>query len=136
MFSLGLLTEKMQFFRNMKTVLAEIIHPGLNKDWFSCFSLFCNKVRLIRDTMGCTLLAVITAIAVNAKIQTSRGFTQMDDNTLPLTSIPLESPHMSADSIRMHFNTESGNECIILPEILSAGMTGCCVNVDIWENPT
>lgn len=60
--------------------------------------------------MGCTLLAVITAIAVNEKIQTSRGFTQMDDNTLPLTSVPLEILHMSADSIKMHINTESGNE--------------------------
>lgn len=102
----------MQFFGNVEMVVAEIIHRGLDKDRLSCFSLVCNKARLLRDTMRCTLLAVITAIAVNEKMQTSRGCRQMDDNTLPLTSIPLEIPHMSADSIKVHFNTESRNECI------------------------
>lgn len=34
----------------------------------------------------------------------------MDDNTLPLTSMPLEILQMCADSIKMHFDTESGNE--------------------------
>lgn len=54
-------------------VLAEIIHHGLNKDWLSCFDLFCNKVRLIQDTMGCTLLEAITAIAVNEKNPNQQG---------------------------------------------------------------
>lgn len=65
-------------------VLAEIIHRGLNKDWLSCFGLFCNKVCLIRDTIGCTLLEAITAIAVNEKKSKPAGASRRWMTTLYL----------------------------------------------------
>lgn len=41
---------------------------------------------------------------------------------------------MSADSITRHFSTESGHECKYY-QCRGAGMTGCCVNVDVWGKP-
>lgn len=63
--------EKMQFFCREKALLTQITCCGLNKDWLSGFSLFCNTVRHVLGSIGCTLFTVRTAIPVNEKIPTS-----------------------------------------------------------------